>query len=364
MANCPKCGAHLKVSDWRPTCPHCGINLIYYGMEERLLEDADKAESEHAVFQKKLDRLKASFIGSPLTIVRIILSILPIGALMLPLANVSFRGPFFEKNVSVNAITIYNTVSALDFDALFKFIGSSFFGNTFLLYFISLVTVLLAAVLILVSLILLTMACSKHGKSRNIILNSIMIVLATTSVICFDLFSKKLAMFFPNIFSGSIGVGAYVFLGTLVALLVINIVIAKVGVKVKYTETFIGGIPSDEYFEYVKQGMSTRAIRKMMAEIDANNKVELAMKAKEEAEKLEAEADKLSAEAKAAEAVGDSDAGHKTQLAAQAVDAAAKKAMEAADLAREATAAVESLKQFNEPGSDAEEKETVFADKK
>lgn len=42
MANCPKCGAHLKVSDWRPTCPHCGINLIYYGMEERLLEDADQ----------------------------------------------------------------------------------------------------------------------------------------------------------------------------------------------------------------------------------------------------------------------------------------------------------------------------------
>ena len=67
-------------------------------------------------------------------------------------------------------------------------------------------------------------------------------------------------------------------------MLVINIVIAKVGVKVKYTETFIGGIPSEEYFEYVKQGMSTHAIRKMMAEIDANNKVELAMKAKEEAD--------------------------------------------------------------------------------
>ena len=124
MANCPKCGAHLKLTDWRPTCPHCGINLIYYGMEERLLEDADKAESEHAVFQKKLDRLKASFIGSPLTIIRIVLSLLPIGALMLPLANVSFWGPFFEKKVSVNAITIYNAVSALDFDALFKYIGS------------------------------------------------------------------------------------------------------------------------------------------------------------------------------------------------------------------------------------------------
>ena len=184
-------------------------------------------------------------------------------------------------------------------------------------------------------------------------------MLATVSIVCFNFFSKDLAKFFPDVFSGSVGFGAYVFLGTLVALLVINIVIAKVGVKVKYTETFIGGIPSEEYFEYVKQGMSTHAIRKMMAEIDANNKVELAMKAKEEADKLEAEAEKLSAEAKAAEAAGASDAGHKTQLAAQAVDAAAKKAMEAAELAREATAAMESLKQFNEPGAETEERETV-----
>ena len=49
---------------------------------------------------------------------------------------------------------------------------------------------------------------------------------------------------------------------------------------------------------------------------------------------------------------------------AQAVDTAAKKAMEAAELAREATAAMESLKQFNEPGAETEEKETVSADKK
>ena len=166
--------------------------------------------------------------------------------------------------MSVNAITIYNAVSALDFDALFKYIGSSFFGNTFLLYFISLVTILLSAVLILVSLIMLTMACSKRGNPRNITLNSIMLVLATVSIVCFNFFSKDLAKFFPDVFSGSVGFGAYVFLGTLVALLVINIVIAKVGVKVKYTETFIGGIPSEEYFEYVKQGMSTHAIRKMM----------------------------------------------------------------------------------------------------
>ena len=88
-----------------------------------------------------------------------------------------------------------------------------------------------------------------------------MIVLATVSIVCFNFFAKDLTKFFPDVFSGSVGFGAYVFLGTLVALLVINIVIAKVGVKVKYTETFIGGIPSEEYFEYVKQGMSTAESR-------------------------------------------------------------------------------------------------------
>ena len=68
MANCPKCDYHLKLTDWRPNCPSCGVNLVYYGMEERLLADADKAEAEHSHFQKKIDRAKASFVGSKLAI--------------------------------------------------------------------------------------------------------------------------------------------------------------------------------------------------------------------------------------------------------------------------------------------------------
>ena len=361
MANCPKCGVKLKITDWKPNCPNCGINLIYYGMEERLLEDADKAESEHAHFQKKIDRLKASFIGSKLTIVRIVLSILPIAAIMLPLANVSFWGPYFEVKTSVNAITIYNLVSSLDFDALIKYASSDFFGSTFILYAVSLVALLLTVVLLIVNLVVLMFSCSPHGKSRNIILNSVMLALSIVSLISFDLFAKKLHIFFPTVFNGSVGFGAYVFIATLAALLIINIVIAKVGVTVKYKETFVGGIPSEEYFSYVEQGMSTREIRKMMAEIDAQKKVEAALKAKEEAEAIEAEGAKLSAEAKQAELNGDSDAGAKAQKAAQVLDEAAKKAQLAASLASEAARAMESLKQFETPGeaTDSEEKETV-----
>ena len=66
MANCPKCGRKLTILDWKPNCPGCGVNLVYYGMEERLLAEADAAEAEHARLQKRIDRLKEDlFAKSP-----------------------------------------------------------------------------------------------------------------------------------------------------------------------------------------------------------------------------------------------------------------------------------------------------------
>ena len=58
MANCPKCGYHLRMIDIKADCPKCGVNLIYYNHQERLDADADKAEEEHIKFQPKIDRVK------------------------------------------------------------------------------------------------------------------------------------------------------------------------------------------------------------------------------------------------------------------------------------------------------------------
>ena len=85
MANCPKCGVHLRLIDWKQRCPQCGANLVLYDLQERLMQDADIAEVQHYHFQKKIDRLKAAFIGSKAAVVRIFTSLLPIGALFLPL---------------------------------------------------------------------------------------------------------------------------------------------------------------------------------------------------------------------------------------------------------------------------------------
>ena len=36
MATCPKCGKKLRLYHWRPECPACGVNMIYFASNERL----------------------------------------------------------------------------------------------------------------------------------------------------------------------------------------------------------------------------------------------------------------------------------------------------------------------------------------
>lgn len=266
MAKCPKCGRKLTIFDWRPNCPGCGVNLVYYGMEERLLKEADAAEAEHARLQKRIDRLKASFVGSKLTIIRIFLSVIPIAALLLPLCSVTYSGPFIEQTTTnVNAIEIYNLVSSLDFDALITMIGSGLLGTSFIGYAGALVCILLSLVMVIVSLVMLTLACSPKGNPRNITLNCITIALAIASAVFFTVFSNGISAVFPEFISGSLGVGIFVYIALLAVLLAMNIIIAVKGVEVKYKQCYVGGIPAEEYFELVEKGTDIEVIHEMMA---------------------------------------------------------------------------------------------------
>ena len=284
MAKCPKCGRKLTLFDWKPNCPGCGVNLVYYGMEERLLDEADAAEAEHAKLQKRIDRLKASFVGSKLTIVRIILSILPIATLLLPLCSVTYSGPFIEQTTTnVGLIELINIVSSLDIDALLTMVGSGIVGTSFIGYAGALVCLLLSVVLIIVSLLMLMLACSPKGNPRNITLNIITIALAVASPVFFSIFASNISAVFPDFISANISFGIFVYIAALALLLAINIVIAVKGVEVKYKQCFIGGIPAEEYFELVEKGTEKAVIRQMMAEA-------LEIKAAEKEAKEEAKA--------------------------------------------------------------------------
>lgn len=269
MAKCPKCGRKLTLFDWRPNCPGCGVNLVYYGLEEKLLDEADVAEAEHARLQKRIDRLKASFIGSKLTIARIVLSLLPVVALLIPLCEVKFTNIPFKGEIgaSVNLITLINVFTGLDFDGLFAMLGNGTLSPMFIGYAGALLSITLSLVFVLVSLFALMAACGPKGNIRNIILNSIAILFSVASIFFFTSFTSNAAKIFPGMFeTGKIGVGIFVYIAALVALLVLNIVIARKGTPVKYKQCYVGGLPSEKYFELVEKGTSKEEIRKMMNE--------------------------------------------------------------------------------------------------
>lgn len=50
---CPKCGEKLKLLYFKPECPKCGCNIMYYNMESRLEADA-KAVEEESIRLKRL----------------------------------------------------------------------------------------------------------------------------------------------------------------------------------------------------------------------------------------------------------------------------------------------------------------------
>lgn len=277
MATCPKCGKKLRLYHWRPECPACGVNMIYFASNERLLAESEKTEIEHAKFQPKVDRAKAAFFGFPWAIARIVLTVLPWACLMLPLGRLVNQ----EYVLSFNAVNVYQYLSGQGFGAVFS---AALKGE---LLPLSVALLLVSAAMVLVCLICSVMSLGKHGMARNLILNLIQTGSAVGAAVCFSLADIRAAL--PDYSSGDLRWGGFVYIGLLAALLVYNLYLAKRGLPVKKTVCYIGGIPSDEYFQYVEQGMSELEIRKKMVEALTKMQDEVRAKAAEAEEKARAE---------------------------------------------------------------------------
>ena len=241
MANCPKCGKKLRIYHWRPECPFCGVNMVYYNSNDRMLAETEQAEIEHAHFQPRIDRAKAAFFGSPPAIARIVLGVLPLGALFLPLVGSSVSR-------SYNVIGIYKAID--EAGGLGTVLGSAFSGSAIAL---SVLLLLISVALWLVCLVCLPMSLGPHGKARNLILDLLRFGSAAAGAINF-------------LRVGSLKIGAFVYLFLLLAVLVYNLILAKKGLPVKHTVCLIGGLPSEEYFRMKEEGVSDLEIRKKMVE--------------------------------------------------------------------------------------------------
>ena len=246
---CPKCNYKLKLTDWRPECPKCGVNVMYYGIEDRLREEADKAEYAHAMSQPKFDRLKFSLIGHPLAIVRLVLGLLPIVATLLPMGTVNYILPYLEKKDTVNLISIitFITDNGFDVDLLLKLIGSDTLGTAMIYWAVALVALVLMVVLTLVGFFLLTLSAAKKGIVRNITIPSIGIVLATVAFVFFNLMITELTAALPGIFTGSVNPAAYIVAVLLfIVMITVNVIYKKKNIQVKYKDVSEFLLPYNE----------------------------------------------------------------------------------------------------------------------
>ena len=245
MANCPKCGRKLKLTDWRQHCPECGANIVVYDLQERLMQEADVAEVQYYHFQKKIDRVKASFIGTKPAVARIVTSLLPIGPLFLPLIKATFSPPVDFPDGNVNLMTIVNHFGAINFDTVKALSGGEAWADSRLLV-AGAALFAVSVVLTLVHLILLTLACSPKGKVRNIIQDILILLTCIGSAVCFGIMGDSGAV------KASLAVGAYLYIILQIVNAAVDIAVLKQGISVPHKQCYVGGIPIEEYFELEK----------------------------------------------------------------------------------------------------------------
>jgi len=285
----PNCEYKLRLIDWKPNCPKCGTNILYYKMEERLLAEADRVETSNAAFQKKADRAKAAVVGSKWAVARLVLLVLPLITLFLPLGHARLSIPFVEKAETLNAISIVMSLMNLDFDAVLGAIGNPVLQMTFIWYALAIVGFALVIVAILLGLVTCWLARSPGGFKRAIIFFVLGLGGTALSAISVMQFGAGLAPAFPGALAVSLtwyGTGAVAL--SFLALFAVQVYIKATGdIPVAHKQCYISGFPEEEVYANQEKGITLHEMRKARAEKEAETEAEeiaQAVKAKETAE--------------------------------------------------------------------------------
>ncbi|MCR5782917.1 MAG: hypothetical protein K6G90_09315 [Clostridia bacterium] len=235
---CPNCNYKLSLIDTKPECPVCGVNLMYFGMEERLKEEADKAEFEHANTQPHIDRLKHASIGNPFAIARLVLAVLTLAAGIAPFARTVTTLPFRTVDKTIGLINVVTDVyMKLDFDYYFKMFKEPLFGRGYLFEFIALVLFTLCLVAALVNLVNILFAGGKRAIRRHIVVASCGIVFAVGAVIAFALSISAFNRAIPEIYAGQLlPWGIITVIGAFILQIAMNLIYKKYAPPVKYKD--------------------------------------------------------------------------------------------------------------------------------
>ncbi|MBQ7204000.1 MAG: hypothetical protein IJS03_08330 [Eubacterium sp.] len=152
---CPKC--HEKISPFylKQNCPHCGVDLLYYKLDERLDEDAAESERQVAKLKRFANTIKASTIATPLLIIRLILFFTPLLSMCLPMYRAG------HKNVSLIGFIMSIVNHGFDISA---------WSSDYLFAVLSMVLVIVLSLAVIINSLF---SSTKNGTKRNFVFSFI-----------------------------------------------------------------------------------------------------------------------------------------------------------------------------------------------
>ena len=236
MSECPKCHQKISLLYLKPNCPHCGVNLRFYNFEENFYRDAKKAELSVAKINLFIAHLKASYIGTKLTIARLCIMALPIVSFLAPYGSVRFSQPFLNATVSLSAMGLYGAYEDGYLPYLLTMAGGAVNGKAFTLLDAALAALLLSAVAALL-IFFMTILCFVSVKKMHKVLADIAIAGAGLAVVSFVLIAafassaKNL-----DLISGKAIPGFVVTVLCFAAVAVVNFLIGRQGLNIVYKE--------------------------------------------------------------------------------------------------------------------------------
>ena len=228
MGTCPKCGAKLKKTDWRPNCWNCGVNIMYYGMEARLDEDAERAEKEFGKLYHMTAGIKTSFIGSKLAYARWILTLLCIGALFLLLVKINVTLPYhMVEGASYGILQTVMFVKDMDFGGVIAAFSSPVVGDTLIRLCAAVVCLAVGALMAVLNLILILRAYTKSGGILLAVRWGIGLGAMVAGTVLFQMAMKPEGL--AGILSGQLSFGIYIALALFLIVFALQVAILSRG---------------------------------------------------------------------------------------------------------------------------------------
>ena len=148
---CPKCSGKISPFYLKQNCPHCGVDLLYYKLDERLEADAEESARQVAKIKRFADTVKASAASTPLHIIRLVLFFTPLLSMCLPMYRAG------DKSVSLIGFIMSIVNHGFDIGA---------WSNDYLFAVLAMVCVIVLSLAVIINSLF---SATEHGTVRNFI---------------------------------------------------------------------------------------------------------------------------------------------------------------------------------------------------